>query len=520
MRAIVFVFCLLSNTLFSQNVNISGGAFYEGEPFIALNPNNNNHLVVAWMGFQFGQKVVIKTKTSFDSGQTWSNTSILPHIVAANGSADPSIRIDNNGTVFLCYVDFDSENFSNGAIVVSRSQDGGLNWQTPVEVISISECPNQLCIDRPWIAIDNSGGTLDGTIYVTSMNANQPTIVTPPYHPYLSVSTDNGASFSDFRFLDTVNFQVGSIIDKPMPSPSVAADGRFIAIYPSFESSQSPFAQSFMASSYSGGVDLTHSLVNQASQGFSETLTKKGPLLIASKIDPSHYAFLQLSEVEGDLDVFLLETNDAGLTWSPLIRVNDDPIGNGVFQDLVWADFNEADDLVVCWRDRRNGGTGFSSNSDIYAAVKFNDSSNFSANFPVTDSTVQHDPMLENSGNDFMSVVFTNDTIHAVWGDVRNNVINIFYNKMSVIDPVLNITPISTSDWNLEMIYPNPASEYVMLDNNLVGFKYQLFSEEGKLTKEGILNSPQLMINDLHIGKYLIVLESSQELLTFSFIKR
>ena len=135
--------------------------------------------------------------------------------------------------------------------------------------------------------------------------------------------------------------------------------------------------KNFLVSSDNGGVSLTHSLVNQASQGFSETSTKKGPLLIASKNNPSHYAFLQLSETEGDLDVFLMETFDAGISWSGMIRVNDDQIGNGVLQDLVWADFNESGDLVVCWRDRRNGGIGFESDSDIYAAVKFNGSSVF-----------------------------------------------------------------------------------------------------------------------------------------------
>ncbi|MDX1652776.1 MAG: hypothetical protein R3277_09815 [Brumimicrobium sp.] len=46
----------------AQNLNISTGLVFEGEPFIAINPNNNQHLVVAWMGFKLGQEIVIKTK--------------------------------------------------------------------------------------------------------------------------------------------------------------------------------------------------------------------------------------------------------------------------------------------------------------------------------------------------------------------------------------------------------------------------------------------------------------------------
>lgn len=519
MRTIAIVFSLVLSNLFAQNTNLSGGLIFEGEPFIAMNPNNNNHLVVAWMGFKFGEKVVIKTKASFDGGENWSVASSLPHIIPSNGSADPSVRIDNNGNVYVCYIDYDNENFLNGAIVVSKSIDGGLTWQAPVESININQCPNQLCVDRPWMVIDNSGTASDGTIYITSMNAGQPSIVLPPYHPYLVVSTDNGSTFENLRYLDTTDYQTGSLIDKPMPSPSVGSDGRFIAIYPSYEVSQSVFAQNFMASSYNSGISFSHTLVNQASQGFSETSTKKGPLLIASPNNSDHYAFLQLSESQGDLDVFLMETFDGGATWSPLLRVNDDPIGNGVLQDLVWADFNESDDLVVCWRDRRNGGQGFESDSDIYAAVKFNGSSMFSANFPVTDITVQHDAMLASSGNDFMSVVFSGDTIHAVWGDVRNDVINIFYNKMSVLDPVVNISSISYSDWSLKSLYPNPAQQFIYFDELLIGYNYQIVSTEGKVIENGVLTTNELSIDNLNSGKYIVIVESKKELLSYSFLK-
>lgn len=516
---LVLCFCLLGG-IHAQNVNLSGGPIYEGEPFITMNPTNNQHLVVAWMGFQFGQKVVIRTTTSFDGGDSWSATTNLPHILPTNGSADPSVRIDNQGNVYLCYIDYDNENFLTGAINVAKSIDGGLTWGAPVEAINISQCPNQLCIDRPWMVVDNSGTSTDGTIYVTSMNAGQPSFVIPPYHPYLAVSTDQGGSFGAIRYLDTLNFQAGSIIDKPMPTPAVGADGRFLAVYPSYELSQSVFAQAFLASSTNRGVTINHQLVAQSAQGFSENSTKKGPLLVASKVNPAHYAFVTLTEVNGDLDVVVTETLDAGMTWGALQRVNDDVIGNGVLQDLLWADFNEQDDLVVCWRDRRNGGVGFSADSDIYAAVKFADSLQFSENFVVTDNTVPHDAMLASSGNDFMSVVFSNDTIHAVWGDVRNNVMNIFYNRMSVLDPVLNISTIASSNWNETPVYPNPSSNYVIFDDQFLQGNYQLIDQKGKLVQEGNLENTRFDISHLQAGAYRIILSDGNHKHMFSFVKK
>lgn len=102
---ITFLFLLttfLSSETFSQNLNISNGLAFEGEPYITMDPNDNLHLVVAWMGFKFGQEIIIKTRTTFDGGQTWSATAELSHQQSGYGSADPSLQIDNNGNVYLC----------------------------------------------------------------------------------------------------------------------------------------------------------------------------------------------------------------------------------------------------------------------------------------------------------------------------------------------------------------------------------------------------------------------------------
>ena len=150
--------------------------------------------------------------------------------------------------------------------------------------------------------------------------------------------------------------------------------------------------------------------------------------------------------------------------------------------------------------------------------MKFNGSSVFSANFAVTDITVQHDASLANSGNDFMSVVFSGDTIHAVWGDVRNEVINIFYNKMSVLDPVVNISSISHSDWSLKSIYPNPTQQFIYLDDQFVGYKYQIISSDGKVLENGVLTTNGFSVADLDAGKFMVVIESENNLFSYSFV--
>ncbi|MFM7565144.1 MAG: hypothetical protein ACKO4K_00170, partial [Flavobacteriales bacterium] len=56
----------------AQNTLVSNGSFFEGEPSLAINPNNPQHLIAAWMGFQFNQKIVIKSCVSWNGGTSWT----------------------------------------------------------------------------------------------------------------------------------------------------------------------------------------------------------------------------------------------------------------------------------------------------------------------------------------------------------------------------------------------------------------------------------------------------------------
>jgi len=171
-KILINIFLLFTITTFSQNTLVSGGNVFEGEPYLVINPQNQQHLVAAWMGFQPNQKVCIKTSVSMDGGNNWSSPIAQNHEEATNSSADVSLAFNSAGALFMCYIDYDNELFTNGQIIIRKSVDGGFNWSNSTEVINITDCPNQLCVDRPWMVIDKSGGIHDGTIYVSSMNAS------------------------------------------------------------------------------------------------------------------------------------------------------------------------------------------------------------------------------------------------------------------------------------------------------------------------------------------------------------
>ena len=523
-KTLLILFCAFSVFINAQNQNISNGIVFDGEPYLTINQNNSQHLVVAWMGWKLNNIIVIKTRTSFNGGQTWSVTTDIPHTVNGYQSADPSLKFNNNGDVFLCFIDY--EPFpATGAVFVSKSTDGGLNWGTPVEVINVTSDPGKQPVDRPWMSIDNSGGANDGNIYVTTMNPNVFGPVAPPYNPYFIRSTDGGASFDPWRYLDTTNWLAGSLIPQPMPTPTVSANGTFHAIYPSYVISQSFFAQFFIASSTTAGNSFNHNTVMQSATTNSDTLPKKGYLLISNPADANHLLFAYPNFDNGDIDVYITESLNAGVTWNTPIRVNDDPFANDRMQDLIWADFDNDGDVIVTWRDRRNANDStYKVSSEIYGAVRWKDSTNFSANFAISDSSISYNTVLENSGNDFMCVNMINDTICAVWGDTRNGFLNIWFQCIDLTNGATLIKDLA-NDVEPIKVYPNPSSSIINLDfgnNELINARYDVYDVLGKLViSESIINKKtQLNITSYTKGSYLLKFTNNKGSKAIKLIKK
>ena len=512
----LFILVLFSGIAIGQNQNLSNGVVFDGEPYLAINPSNAQHMVVAWMGWKLYSRIVIKTKTSFDGGKTWSSATNLAHDVLSYTSADPSIEFDQNGDVFISFIDFTGYNINplDGAIYVCKSTDGGLNWGSPVEVISINDDVNKKAIDRPWISIDRT----NGTIYITSMNAKG---ATAPYNPYLSVSIDGGSTFLPWRYLDTINWLAGSHIVQPMPTNCIATNGIFYAVYPSYVASQNMYAQFILASSNNAGNSMNYHTVFQTISGISDSLAKSGYLLRSDPNDANHLAFFYLDDSLGDLDVFMRESFNAGAQWSSAIRINDDAVSNNRMQDMLWADFDMDGDLVVTWRDRRNAfGSGYETSYEFYGAFRDNDSTNFSTNFPISDSPIAYDSLLRSSGNDFMCVKLNNDTLYSVWGDTRNGKLNIWFQQNSKDGTLVSMKNLTQEESFKIILYPNPVNSILTVEAKDIKL-IAIFDMLGKnvYTKRYLVPKMKvsLELSSLEKGNYIIQCETRDGLLMEKF---
>ena len=148
-----------------------------------------------------------KIARSTNSGATWTEAD-LPTSPVGGVDLACEIAVEDNGNV---HVIFDSltcgaQTCSDEDMVYTRSTDGGVNWSAPVPVRDFSlvgfsnancaDAQNDRCIN-PFgaVAVDNSGGACDGTLYASfsdygaGQNVNDTDV-------WVSRSTTGGASWS------------------------------------------------------------------------------------------------------------------------------------------------------------------------------------------------------------------------------------------------------------------------------------------------------------------------------------
>jgi hypothetical protein len=494
------------------NINISNTQAFEGEPYLAVNPTNPKNIIVAWMALDLSTafKVGIKTKVSFDGGATWGNQQVQPHQSPAWHSADVSIAFRNDGTANMTYIDY-RESPDSGGVFIVKSVDGGKNWSAPVRIWNTNaEDPAKVPLDRPWLAIDNSNASTAGNLYLTTKPAPW---IPAPNRPYLKSSTDHGLTWSAFRYVDTTGFLVGNTIAAPMASPAVAADGALCIAFPSYLASQNLFPRFILAKSYNGGASFSYHTMVQGASSAADPNYKLGYRLTANPANANQLAFTYVTNQNGDPDIFVITTNDGGLNWSASQRVNDDPVGNGKAQDLVWVSYGENDKLVLTWRDRRNGtGTGFFQPSDAYCAVSVDNGATFHPNFRLSSISAPFDSILLQNGNDFMGCELRHDTVYAAWGDVRNGHLNIYFTKASANTGVSSGTIlINPEPDNPLIVYPNPAADRVYAKLERYSFTkavVDLLDENGRLLVQTQMGPgepvTELKLGGLQAGVYVI----------------
>jgi hypothetical protein len=497
----------------AQNINLSNSPYFDGECYLAVNPKNPKHLVSAWIYFSLTNfKDAIATRSSFDGGNTWTTLQILPHLHTNFNSPDPSIAFGKDSCVYVAYIDLSGlHNSDSGYVMVARSVNGGITWNTPVKAIAYNAQPN-LPVDRPWVAADGTNGPYSGRVYLTSQNAY---FAPQPHHPWFTYSTDSGATWTPIKQLDD-SIPAGVVTDATAFT-TVAANGTLYGFYFSYYVAYSPYARLIMVKSYDGGnTFITHAVINYTTADVipaGDSLLKDGISVSSNPMDTSNLIIAGTSNHFGEPDIVSYNSMDAGNTWNGPVRINDDPVGAyDTCHDLTWGNFAANGTYGVVWRDRRHTNIGDTVAFQIYGSTSRNGGNSYTPNFLISDTI---SPFIDlERGDDFLGCAVTDSNVYALWSDMRTGKENTFFNATPFSKIPSSIVSVSDNS-NIQVeAYPNPFhDETNIVINSKVSLpecRLEVFSIDGK--KEGEILIPEngtykLYFNSLAPGTYIWSLE-------------
>ncbi len=348
-------------------VTISGANTHGSEPSIAVNRNNPSQVVAVF------QPATVAYST--DGGQSFSAAD-LPPIEGWRAGGDVSLTFDNKGHAYLSTLHFDKLGSTSywahaagkNGIFVRRSLNGGKTWERDAVAVKVYDGvgADRHMEDMPRIFADAQPySPYAGNVYVGWIEWQLDKSIM-----LFARSTDGAKTFSQPTRISThaglPRDDNGGLVGFV---GVVGADGTIYAIWN--DGSTITFTQS-----HDGGKIFTRSrvAVNVSPAYFGGAGGVPGvsrvmgfPQIGVDTRQPKQGGTLYVSWSDfrnGDVDVFCASSKDRGRTWSKPVRVNSDPIHDGIDQFFQWMSVDPVTgDVYVQFYDRRddpeNRRTGF-----------------------------------------------------------------------------------------------------------------------------------------------------------------
>ena len=341
----------------------------EVEPWAVVNPVDPDNIVAAWQQDRWGNGSArgIGIGTSFDGGETWQ-TAPLPGLTPCTGggfvrASDPWLTFSPDGTLFHMALVTDGR-IGRSAMVVQRSEDGGLTWTAP---LSLVDDVFPLFNDKNTMTADPTNANF---VYATwdrldFANGGGPAL--------LARSTDGGQTFEAPSVIwdPGVNGQtIGNQI-------VVLPDGTVIDFFTDVDFLNTPpFFRLTVALKYSldqgqtwlpegepiqvGEIQSTFAVAEPENGG----LVRDANLIFDAAVDPETgqlYVVWQDARFNGGLydTVAFSTSDDGGLSWSAPVRINQTPeVGDLLLRQsfVPSVDVNDRGRVAITYYDFRNDG--------------------------------------------------------------------------------------------------------------------------------------------------------------------
>ncbi|MEP6975217.1 MAG: sialidase family protein [Spartobacteria bacterium] len=353
----------------------------QAEPHIARSPVDPDFLVAAFQEGRFtdGGAVDCGYSVTRDGGLTWTRD-LIPNLTMVTGgpyfrATDPVVGIDLNGRIFLNTEGATDSAFNNGAIVVSRSLDGGATVSAPSVVFqpSGSDFP-----DKPWMAINNFAGTANvGRVLVTWTQFGA-TSASPILRAF---SDDHGVTWSTAGPIHAAN------TSSQGSQPIFLRDGRVAIVFWNFGQTDNLGERIEMVLSSDGGATYGAPTRVTFVNRYDPPSMRSGIFLPSATTDRNTGAIFvvyQALDGLGQPKVIFTKSTNTGASWTAPISVSDNP-NTAVFNPAISASPN-GQILTVSFYDQRDSG-GSTTLCNLYLAQSFDGGATWQPNLRLTSET-------------------------------------------------------------------------------------------------------------------------------------
>lgn len=460
-----------------RKINTDGTKQIHNEEQIWVSPVDSNVVMIVWRDFRLGYRRV-GLGVSYDEGHTWIDSLLKGGLFTYY--SDPAIYGDRLGNFYPLTMNYNGYGFSDFSLW--KTTNNGASWAGPYYVLG--EYADYL-EDKEFMAIDRTGGTYDGNMYIAWARFPNPTRI------MFVRSTTGGISWGDTLIIGDPQDFGGSDAGQ-FTFPFVDAYGNVYVIWRGhcYIPPDYYYCQQMVKSTDGGQTfsDPTTIFVNNAVSYAPGNIDIYNSVCMDADITNGPYRgniYLTVPDGVQDgpyyhSDILFMKSTNGGNTWTQPLRVNDDPMGKPVYQFHQWITINQKGAIVILFYDQRNDPPNYRK-FDTYVAFSFDGGETFTTNYRVSD--VSSDPgfaFSEGKGighfeenkpfmstympdlptdtkagllGEYIGVVAYNDQIHCTWTDTRDSNQNVYYSnfKIPLLLPRLFL-PVNGS--NVLTLYP------------------------------------------------------------------
>lgn len=380
----------------NQMINSDPSGAHNTEPSIVTN-NTGQGVYLVWQDDRWSPgsfDMDIYFDRSSDYGATWLPSEIQVDDTAnGGGSSEAHLAVQDgliNDSLYIVWVDY--RNGNDNDIYYSNSTDSGGTWSTPSERVDDTDVNYNPDDDDSWqyspvIAVNTSGNVAYTAWYDDREGTND---------IWLSKS-DIG---SGVWYTPNINVDNRGYGDSYQMMPSIATDsnGRIHAVW---NDDREGDWDIFYSNSTDNGVTWSPDV--KVNKGDFEAY--RGNASIAIDKSNNNIYIVWESNVSGDLDIYLSNSTDGGITFSNAVKVNDDTDMDQRFPDIA-VDYS-SQNVYVVWMDQNPSGIG------IRCAKSEDQGNTFGASVQVNDTsgmpTIRFTPSIAVDSN--------NQNIYVAWGE-------------------------------------------------------------------------------------------------------